>query len=157
MLSGKLSSKYVCDVYGTQINRKFYGTADCSGDTIETINDVCTSESYNNCTAICDQSDCTSISSKVYNSNDCSGSISRKMNYVPGICIFKSRPSISEKVICNDGQMQFNVYDGPNDCSNEIISSSKYDSPSCLPIGRTTSIKFEGCESSTISTTTSSP
>ena len=157
MLSEKISSKYVCDAHGTQINRNWYSSADCSGNPVNTINDVCNSKSYNNCTAICDKSDCIPISTTVYNSNDCSGSISRKMNYVPNICIFYSRTLTSQKIICSGGQIQFNIYDGSYDCSNELMSSGIHDSLSCLAIGRRTSIKFEGCQSSTISTTTSSP
>ena len=157
MISESLSSKYECDPSGTQINLNIYNSANCSGDNIyKTFYDICKLDSFNytDCKAICGKSNCNRISVTKYPTNDCSGYIKEEFNLIPGICYGDNSP-IALKFFCSNGQIQVNIYNELSDCLNTTKSyeSIKYDPSTCVEI-EGENIIFEGCESSTISTTT---
>ena len=124
-----------------------YNTNDCSGnpDTIQ--NNICKIYT-DDCTSICNKTDCTGITSTTYSTTDCSGDIQVKVNYLPGICI--GSETSSQKVTCISGQVQLNIYSGSADCSNTPTSIT-FNSGICNKDDDddSTSIKFEGCDSST--------
>ena len=105
-------------------------------------------KTYTDCTAICDKTDCKGITSTSYSTDDCSGDIQQKENFLPGKCVGTS--AFSRKLSCIGGQIQFNTYSGSADCSNNPTLSKTVNTATCTKIdGTTGSIKAEGCDSST--------
>lgn len=143
-MGSTLSYKYLCN--GTQVNLINYDTNDCSGNPDTTQNNIC--NIYTDCTATCDKTNCTGITSTTYSTDDCSGDIQVKVNYLPGICIGSA--TLSQKVTCIGGQVQLNIYSGSADCSNTPTLSQTINPGTCNKGNDdSTSIKFEGCDSST--------
>ena len=136
------SYKYLCN--GTQVNLINYATKDCSGNPGSIQNNLC--KIYTDCTATCGETDCTGITATTYSTDSCSGDITAKVNYLPGICTGSA--ASSRKSICIGGQIQLNIYTGSADCSNTPTTSQTVDPGTCNQAGDVY-LKFEGCDSST--------
>ena len=147
------SSKYVCadTDNGTTIDLNRYSSRDCSGNPLGTsLKDICTLYP-NDCTEICDQSNCDGITETYYKTIDCSGDIKTKKTLLPGICNGDS--TFSTKLTCSGGTIQVNKYVGSADCSKTPASSLKYNEKTCAMIG-SISGEYEGCDESSTSKTT---
>ena len=132
------SYKYVCN--GTEINQIDYDSIDCNGNITSTLNNIC----HDNCTAICDKSDCNGIYIISYNNSDCNSDddddILTKMNYSSGYC------NVGSKYTCNNGQIEYNTYTGSGDYSNNPESSFDFDTGVCIKTDQGTSIEHDGCD-----------
>ena len=129
----------------------YNSSTECSGDPSTTQNNVC--EKYTDCTATCGKTDCKGIMGTTYSTDDCSGVIESKYNYLPGICIGSS--VAARKYTCIGGRVQFNLYSGSANCSNTPTFTTTFDA-TCTKADGSGSLKFEGCETATTSSTTTS-
>ena len=149
-ISSGTSYQYLCN--GTEINFIAYNSSDCSGNPSQIQPNIC-KLAPDGCIAICDKNDCNGISTTTYSTNDCSGDIQLKYNYLPGICVGSSTGA--QKLTCIDnGQIQYNTYSSlSTNCSgNPSNSSSSYNSTICNGQTDGSSVKYDGCDSSSSST-----
>ena len=145
-IANTISLQYLCN--GTDVDSIAYNSTDCTGNVIFAVYSICKhSHKDTDCIAICDKSNCNSISRRIYNTKDCSGNaadhdIQYQDNYLPGNCL--GEPKRGHQWTCTDnGKMQIDVYSS-NNCTGNPYLSEKYDS-TCkyYPGGR--SIKYIGC------------
>ena len=139
------SLQFLCN--GTEINYIAYNSTDCSGNPAFIQHNVC-QLSDDNCTTICDKSNCNGISVTLYDTNDteCSDDIQTKFNFLPGICVGSS--TRAQQLTCIDnGKIQVKQYSSiSTNCEGDPVSSIVYDPICTTRLGST--MKYAGCDSS---------